>query len=39
MNQMLKSHIEKGANASVIEEMRDLLQYYVATLMDNEIAG
>ena len=39
MNILLKSHIDKGANSSVVDEMRDLLQYYVATLMDNEIAG
>ena len=31
--------MEKGANQTVLNELRDLLQYYVATLMDNEIAG
>ena len=31
--------MEKGANLTVVNELRDLLQYYVATLMDNEIAG
>ena len=31
--------MEKGANATVVNELRDMLQYFVATLMDNEIAG
>jgi DNA-directed RNA polymerase beta' subunit len=31
--------MERGANSTVINELRDLLQYFVATLMDNEIAG
>jgi len=38
-NNFLSQQMEKGANSTVINELRDILQYYVATLMDNNIAG
>ena len=36
-NNQLKTQTSKGANPSTINELRNGLQYYVATLMDNEI--
>lgn len=39
MNILLKEQIEKGANQTIINELRVSLQYFVATLMDNQIAG
>jgi len=36
-NNQLKTHTSKGANPGTINELRNALQYYVATLMDNEI--
>ncbi|CDW74169.1 dna-directed rna polymerase ii subunit rpb1-like [Stylonychia lemnae] len=38
-NNILFTQIEKGANLTTINELRNCLQYYVATLMNNEIAG
>ena len=38
-NYQLKLHIEKGTNATMLNEIQQMLQYYVATLMDNDIAG
>ena len=39
MNNLLRSHIEKGTNQSTINEILAQLQYLVATLMDNDICG
>lgn len=39
MNNVLRSHIEKGTNQSTINEILAQLQYLVATLMDNDICG
>ena len=39
MNNILKEQREKGANQTIINELRTSLQYFVATLMDNNIAG
>ena len=39
MNNILKEQKEKGANQTIINELRTSIQYYVATLMDNKIAG
>ena len=39
MNLLLKEQREKGANQTIINELHMTLQYYVATLMDNKIAG
>jgi DNA-directed RNA polymerase II subunit RPB1 len=36
-NNMLQTQIQKGSNQTTINELRVNLQYYVATLMDNEI--
>lgn len=36
-NNQLQTQISRGANLTVINELRQNLQYYVATLMDNEI--
>ena len=38
-NILLQNHISRGANTTTINELRTSLQYYVATLMDNEIQG
>jgi len=38
-NILLKQNIDRGANQTTVNEMRHMLQYYVATLMDNDIAG
>ena len=38
-NNALQTQISKGANQTTINELRANLQYYVATLMDNEIQG
>lgn len=37
INNNLQTNIQKGANQTTINELRTSLQYYVATLMDNEI--
>jgi DNA-directed RNA polymerase beta' subunit len=39
INNILKEQIEKGANMTIINELKQSLQYYVSTLMDNKIAG
>ena len=39
INNILKEQIEKGANMTIIEELKTSLQYYVSTVMDNKIAG
>ena len=39
MNYQLKTHIEKGTNQTMLNDIQALLQFYVATLMDNDIAG
>lgn len=39
MNNILKEQREKGANQTIINELRASLQYFCATLMDNKIAG
>ena len=36
-NNDLKDQISRGANQAAIDGIRQVLQYYVATLMDNEI--
>jgi DNA-directed RNA polymerase II subunit RPB1 len=36
-NNQLQHNINKGSNTTTINEIRQTLQYYVATLMDNEI--
>lgn len=38
-NIALQTQIQKGANLTTINVLRDSLQYYVATVMDNEIQG
>lgn len=38
-NILLQNHMSRGANTTTINELRTSLQYYVATLMDNEIQG
>lgn len=38
-NNLLKLQIEKGTNQSTINELINLLQFYVATLMDNDLCG
>lgn len=39
MNNQLRLQIEKGTNASTLNEITSVLQYFVATLMDNDICG
>jgi len=39
MNNLLKTQIEKGTNQSTINEILAQLQFYVATLMDNDLCG
>ncbi|KAI8911186.1 hypothetical protein DFJ77DRAFT_432624, partial [Powellomyces hirtus] len=38
-NQQLRTHETDGAPAHIITEFENLLQYHVATYMDNDIAG
>ena len=38
-NNTLQSKIEKNANSKVIEDWATVLQYYVATMIDNRIPG
>jgi DNA-directed RNA polymerase II subunit RPB1 len=38
-NNELRDNILKGQNDTQIKVLRDLLQFYVATIMDNEIKG
>jgi DNA-directed RNA polymerase II subunit RPB1 len=39
MNNKLQSQLNKGGTESTIKDLRECIQYYVATLMDNEIQG
>jgi DNA-directed RNA polymerase II subunit RPB1 len=39
MNKVLQDKIDKNANRNQIEEYTDVLQYHVATLVDNKIPG
>jgi DNA-directed RNA polymerase subunit A' len=39
INNILKEQIEKGANMTIVNELKQSLQYYVSTIMDNKIAG
>ena len=39
INNILKEQIDKGANMTIIQELKTSLQYYVSTVMDNKIAG
>ena len=39
MNKVLQEKIDKNANRNQIEEYTDVLQYHVATLVDNKIPG
>lgn len=39
VNNLLKGQIEKGANQSTISEILMQLQFFTATLMDNDICG
>lgn len=39
VNNRLREHIESGAPSAIIEEEWELLQYHVATYIDNEISG
>jgi DNA-directed RNA polymerase II subunit RPB1 len=38
-DKILKQKIEANANKTVIEEMTNVLQYHIATLVDNQIPG
>jgi DNA-directed RNA polymerase II subunit RPB1 len=38
-NNELKKNLDRGAPATVVSELRQNLQYYVVTLMDNEVQG
>ena len=38
-NKTLQEKIEQGANSNVIDDWSTVLQYYVATLVDNKIPG
>ena len=38
-NNFLKSQLERGGNLTTINELTNVLQYFVSTLMDNQIAG
>ena len=38
-NKMLQEKIEQNANSNVIDDWTTVLQYYVATLVDNKIPG
>jgi len=39
MNNILKIQIEKGTNSTTINEIIQSLQFYTATLMDNDLCG
>jgi len=39
VNNRLREHIESGAPSAIIEEEWELLQYHVATYIDNEVSG
>lgn len=39
INNILKEQMDKGANLTIINELKTSLQYYVSTVMDNKIAG
>ena len=36
---MLQEKIEQNANSNVIDDWTTVLQYYIATLVDNKIPG
>jgi len=38
-NKTLQEKIEQNANSNIIEDWSTVLQYYIATLVDNKIAG
>lgn len=38
-NQRLRTQIDKGENATVISQLSDMLQFHVATYVDNDIKG
>ena len=38
-NLILKTQMEKGGNQTTINELTGMVQYYVATLMNNQISG
>lgn len=38
-NNLLKMQIERGTNSSTLSEIIQVLQFYVATLMDNDLCG
>jgi DNA-directed RNA polymerase II subunit RPB1 len=38
-NDRLRDNIEKGANADIVDKMSAVLQYHVATYIDNDIKG
>ena len=39
MNNILKNQIDRGTNSSTINEIIAQLQFFVATLMDNDLCG
>ena len=39
INQQLRRHEQQGAAEPILQDYSDLLQYHVATLMDNELSG
>ena len=39
INQQLRRHGQQGAAEPILQDYSDLLQYHVATLMDNELSG
>lgn len=39
INNILKEQVDKGANMTIINELKTSLQYHVSTVMDNKIAG
>lgn len=39
INQRLKENMEIGAPDFIIDDLRELLQYHVATFLDNELSG
>jgi DNA-directed RNA polymerase beta' subunit len=39
INNILKNQIERGTNSSTINEIIAQLQFFVATLMDNDLCG
>lgn len=39
VNSLLLEQLQKGANQTVLNELKTSLQYYVSTIMNNKIAG